>query len=86
MIWVGREWVLVSYLRDLNFVALLEVLGKSINELLGGYIFNVHSVSVVDQGKLNLKGKELVRLVVWVADISYKHILPSLGLGCFINI
>ena len=54
---IGQEW---PYLGDLNFVALLEMLGKGVNELFGGDILNIHSVGVVDQSKLNLKSQEVL--------------------------
>lgn len=46
--------VMTTYLWDLYFVALLEMLGEGIDEFLGGNVLNVNPLGVVDQSKLNL--------------------------------
>jgi hypothetical protein len=46
--------MLDSYLWDLDLVSLLEVLGKGLNEVLGGDILNGGSYGV-DEGEVLLK-------------------------------
>lgn len=46
--------VMTTYLWDLYFVALLEMLGEGIDEFLGGNVLHVNPLGVVDQSKLNL--------------------------------
>lgn len=44
----------ITYVGNLDLVALLEVLGKCLNEFLGGNILNGNGTAGVDSRKLNL--------------------------------